>query len=306
MALEQQDALLIEQFLAYLWAERGLSDNTQDAYKRDLSAFAQWLRTHSEGSLTSASLADLQAYFAHRSLVLQLSARSSARCLSCLKNFYKYLVRQAVLAESPAELLESPRLPKPLPKSLSEHDVEALLRAPEAAAECKDVLALRDKAMIELLYACGLRVSELCSLGVDQINLRQGVVRVTGKGSKDRLVPLGQQAEAALELYLTHARALLLGNQRSDVLFPSSRARAMTRQTFWHRLKYWAGQAGIKVALSPHTLRHAFATHLLNHGADLRAVQMLLGHSSVSTTQIYTHVARERLKNLHTEHHPRA
>lgn len=298
--LSAQSQSLVDGFLEHIWAEKGLSDNTLSAYRRDIERFAGWHQAH-HGDLLATKADDIQRYLGFR-MQEKLSARSTARFLSCLRSFFSYLVREASISENPTDLIENPKLGRPLPKSISEHDVEQLLRAPSG----KDSLALRDRAMLEVLYACGLRVTELVSLTVDQINLRQGVVRVVGKGNKDRLVPLGAVAEDALDLYFREGRSVLLGVKPSDIVFPSRRGTVMTRQTFWHRIKFWAKQAGIQAHLSPHTLRHAFATHLLNHGADLRAVQMLLGHSSVSTTQIYTYVAQERLKNLHTEHHPRA
>ncbi len=290
----------IDFYLDYLWAERGLSDNTLSSYRRDLEAFASWLQKSYAQEMRAAQTHHIQAYLAAR-LKRKLSARSSARFLSCVRGLYRFLVGQGELADNPIDLIENPKLGRSLPKSISEYDVERLLAAPVGP----DPLALRDKAMLEVLYASGLRVTELVSLTIDRVNLRQGVVRVLGKGSKERLVPLGQVAEDALRIYLAEARVQLLGANMIDIVFPSQRGQAMTRQTFWHRIKYWAKAAGITAPLSPHTLRHAFATHLLNHGADLRVVQMLLGHSSVSTTQIYTHVAQERLKSLHAEHHPR-
>lgn len=211
------------------------------------------------------------------------------------------MLRETLISEDPTLQIELPQIGRPLPKSLSEADVEALLQAPDL----DDPIGLRDRAMLEVLYACGLRVSELVGLTLEQVNLRQGVLRVFGKGSKERLVPLGEEAIAWIERYMREARPLLLGGKPSDVLFPSLRGEQMTRQTFWHRIKHQAQVAGISKALSPHTLRHAFATHLLNHGADLRVVQMLLGHSDLSTTQIYTHIARARLQELHAQHHPR-
>lgn len=302
--IASEDTLLIDGYLSFLWAEKGLSENTLAAYRRDLEAFASWLYA-TNSRLQRVGANEIQAYLAHR-IERKLSARSTARFLSCLRSFYAQLLREAVVQSNPTDLIENPKLGRSLPKSVSEHDVERLLAAPtEYSDVSKDPLALRDKAMLELLYACGLRVTELVSLSVDQINLRQGVLRVVGKGDKERLVPLGAVAEEALTIYFREGRSLLLGTKTSDVVFPSQRGAQMTRQTFWHRIKFWAERAGVKVHLSPHTLRHAFATHLLNHGADLRAVQMLLGHSSVSTTQIYTHVAQERLRQLHSQHHPR-
>jgi integrase/recombinase XerD len=218
-----------------------------------------------------------------------------------LRGFYRFLLREGLITQDPTLQVELPQLGRPLPKSLSEADVEALLAAPEVT----EPLGLRDRAMLEVLYACGLRVTELISLTLEQVNLRQGVLRVFGKGSKERLVPLGEEAMHWIERYVREGRGFLLAGKPSDVLFPSLRGEQMTRQTFWHRIKHHARVAGITKSLSPHTLRHAFATHLLNHGADLRVVQMLLGHSDLSTTQIYTHVARARLQELHAKHHPR-
>ena len=228
-------------------------------------------------------------------------ARSTARLLSGLRGFYRYLLRERLIAQDPTLQVELPQLGRPLPKSLSEADVEALLAAPDIG----EPIGLRDRAMLEVLYACGLRVTELISLTLEQVNLRQGVLRVFGKGSKERLVPLGEEAMVWVARYVRDSRPLLLDGKPSDVLFPSLRGEQMTRQTFWYRIKHQARVAGISKSLSPHTLRHAFATHLLNHGANLRVVQMLLGHSDLSTTQIYTHVARARLQALHEAHHPR-
>lgn len=290
---------LIEQFVDALWLEKGLADNTLASYRSDLSHFARWLDSEGE-SLVSVDGLTLQQYLAHR-LDLGFKASSTARMLSVLRRFFQYLHREQLRVDDPSILIAGPKLPKRLPKDLSEQQVLNLLEAPEVA----DPLELRDKAMLELLYATGLRVTELVSLSMESISLRQGLVRVTGKGNKERLVPMGEEALHWLERYLKEARAFLLGEQPSDVVFPSRRARQMTRQTFWHRIKIYALRAGINNDLSPHTLRHAFATHLLNHGADLRVVQMLLGHSDLSTTQIYTHVATHRLNALHAEHHPR-
>jgi integrase/recombinase XerD len=289
----------IDNFIDRLWSERGLSDNSLSAYRSDLKPFALWLQKRNI-IFERVSSSDIQGFLSER-FAKKISARSSARFLSCLRAYYDFLLRDGRLAESPLERIENPKLGRSLPKTISEQEVEDLLSAPDLS----DPLGLRDKAMLEILYACGLRVSELTNLTLDQVNLRQGVVRVTGKGDKDRLVPLGAMAEESLQDYMVKGRALLLGGKQSDWLFPSRRGNVMTRQTFWHRIKHWAARANIKSPLSPHTLRHAFATHLLNHGADIRSVQMLLGHSSVSTTQIYTYVAQERLKQLHSEHHPR-
>lgn len=291
---------LISSFLDVLWLERGLSDNTLVSYRTDLEKFATWL--DAEGSsLLLADLDTLQHYLAWR-IDQGFAATSTARFLSALRRFYQYLNREKLRSDDPTVLLEGPKLPKHLPGDLSEAEVEALLAAPLL----DDPIELRDKAMLELLYATGLRVSELVGLCAEHVSLRQGVVRVVGKGSKERLVPMGEEAMYWLERYYHEGRGLLIADGSSDVVFPSRLGRMMTRQTFWHRIKLYAIRAGIAGELSPHTLRHAFATHLLNHGADLRVVQMLLGHSDLSTTQIYTHVAGERLKLLHGEHHPRA
>ncbi|QNQ96670.1 MULTISPECIES: site-specific tyrosine recombinase XerD [Pseudomonas] len=290
---------LIEEFLDALWLEKGLSPHTRSAYRTDLLAFARWL----EGRGLTLETVGRDAVLDHLGWRLSegYQARSTARFLSGLRSFYKYGVREGRIAEDPTLLVSMPQLGAPLPKSLSEADVEALLAAPDT----DDSLGLRDRTMLEVLYATGLRVTELISLTLDEINLREGSLRVFGKGSKERLIPLGEEAIAWLESYLKTARPLLLGGQPGDILFPSQRGTPMTRQTFWHRIKLHAQVAGIRTSLSPHTLRHAFATHLLNHGADLRTVQMLLGHTSLSTTQIYTHVARVRLQQLHAQHHPR-
>ncbi len=293
---EESNKNLIEQYQQSLWLEKGLSDNTISAYRRDLVSFTESINKE----VTHVSNVDIQAHLAKR-FTQQLSSRSTARFLSCLRGFYQYLVRENYIQHNPTASIDNPNLGKPLPKSLTETDVERLLNAPDI----NDAIGLRDKAMLEVIYACGLRVSELVGLTLSEINLRQGVVRVFGKGGKERLVPLGEEAISWLEQYLKQARPLLLKQQSNDIIFPSSRGHKMTRQTFWHRVKHWATTAGIETTLSPHTLRHAFATHLLNHGADLRVVQMLLGHSDLSTTQIYTHVAQARLQELHTKHHPR-
>ena len=291
---------LIEQFLDALWMERGLAEQTLQAYRSDLEKFSLWLDARGDSLLTLPGEV-LHDYLAWR-LDQGFKASSTARLLSALRRFFQYLIREQLREDDPTALLMGPKLPKRLPKDLSETQVEALLTEPDVG----NPLELRDKAMLELLYATGLRVSELVGLTMENISLRQGVVRVFGKGNKERLVPMGEEAMYWIATYLREARGLLLGLQPSDVLFPSNRAQQMTRQTFWHRIKLYASRAHIAVDLSPHTLRHAFATHLLNHGADLRVVQMLLGHADLSTTQIYTHVASERLKALHTEHHPRA
>lgn len=293
------DGALIEDYLQRVWSEKGLRDNTLISYRRDLSQFSQWLQTH-QHTLMQADATQVQGFLAHR-LQSRHSARSTARTLSCLRGFYQYWVREGRLQINPLQHVDNPKMARPLPKSLSEREVEALLEAPDLETP----LGLRDRAMLELLYACGLRVTELVTLTINQVNTRQGVVRIEGKGGKERLVPMGEQALHWLEVYVRQGRAGLLGAKPSDWLFPSSRARQMTRQTFWHRIKHWAEVAGISTHLSPHTLRHAFATHLLNHGADIRSVQLLLGHSDLSTTQIYTYVAQYRLQALVASHHPR-
>lgn len=298
--MQENPETIISTFLDALWMERGLAENTLAAYRNDLSSFANWLATSKSKSLIKVGKDDVLSYLAYR-LQQRRSPRSTARFLSCLRRFYIWLLREKRIQLDPTALIEAPKLGRSLPKTLSEAEVEALLQAPDVTTS----LGMRDRTMLEVLYATGLRVTELVSLKLGQINLRQGVIRVTGKGNKERLVPLGEEAMQWLEMYLTGGRNELMSGQHSDVLFPSNRKQLMTRQTFWHAIKRHARQAAIEKPLSPHTLRHAFATHLLNHGADLRVVQMLLGHSDLSTTQIYTHVARARLKELHASHHPR-
>ncbi len=294
-----RDSELIEQFIDALWLEKGLSKNTLNSYRRDLSIYACWLNSQKQ-CLPGSSRTDLLSYLNWR-VRQRMKASSTARLLSCLRGFFRYLVREGVLSEDPTLDVESPKRGRPLPKSLSEADVEALLNAPDL----DDVLGFRDRAMLEMLYSSGLRVSELVGLQLSQINLRQGVLRVVGKGDKERLVPLGDEAANWLMRYLKEARPGLIVDIGNEVVFPSRRGRQMTRQTFWHRIKRHGLAAGIDQLPSPHVLRHAFATHLLNHGADLRVVQLLLGHSDLSTTQIYTHVAKHRLQSLHQQHHPR-
>ncbi|MFA5676896.1 MAG: site-specific tyrosine recombinase XerD [Pseudomonas sp.] len=294
----EADQQAIDRFLDALWLERGLAQLTLQSYRTDLTLLAGWLA--GRGGLYAVTRGDLMEHLAWR-MRAGYSARSTARLLSCVRGFYRHALREGLIAEDPTLDIAMPKLGRPLPGTLSEADVEALLAAPDV----EDTLGLRDRCMLEVLYACGLRVSELVGLRLDQLNPRQGVLRVTGKGNKERLVPLGEEALAWIVRYCAQARPALLREQPSEVLFPSLQARQMTRQTFWHRIKLHAQQAGIRSALSPHTLRHAFATHLLNHGADLRVVQVLLGHSDLSTTQIYTHVARHRLRELHASHHPR-
>lgn len=293
------DHPLIDRFLDALWLEKGLSDNTRDAYRSDLALFNGWLQERNI-DLASAGREAILDHLAWR-VDQAYKPRSTARFLSGARGFYRYLLREKLIAVDPTLQVDMPQLGKPLPKTLSEADVEALLAAPDLS----EPIGERDRAMLEVLYACGLRVTELISLTLEQVNLRQGVLRVMGKGSKERLVPMGEEAIVWVERYLRGARDQMLGGRPSDVLFPSQRGEQMTRQTFWHRIKHQAAVAGISKSLSPHTLRHAFATHLLNHGADLRVVQMLLGHSDLSTTQIYTHVARARLQEMHAKHHPR-
>ncbi len=293
------DDPLIDRFLDALWLEKGLSDNTRDAYRSDLALFNGWLQEQG-AQLLAVSRDAILDHLAWR-VDKAYKPRSTARFLSGVRGFYRYLLREKLISVDPTLHVDMPQLGRPLPKSLSEADVEALLGAPDLS----EAIGQRDKAMLEVLYACGLRVTELISLTLEQVNLRQGVLRVMGKGSKERLVPMGEEAIVWIERYMRGARDELLAGRPSDVLFPSQRGEQMTRQTFWHRIKHQAAVAGIGKSLSPHTLRHAFATHLLNHGADLRVVQMLLGHSDLSTTQIYTHVARARLQEMHARHHPR-
>lgn len=294
------DESLIENYLDSLWLEKGLSRNTLDSYRSDLFAFSRWLDTRNK-SLTDVHRQDVLAYLAAR-MSKGLKSRSTSRSLSCLRGLYRFLLREHRIKEDPTLRIDNPRLGRPLPDTLTESDVEKLLAAPDVSTP----VGMRDRTMLEVLYACGLRVSELVGLRVTDINLQQGVVRIMGKGSKERLVPMGEESIAWVTQYLREARPELLKKHlHQDVVFPSNRGSEMTRQTFWYRIKAHAAAAGIEKSLSPHTLRHAFATHLLNHGADLRVVQLLLGHSDLSTTQIYTHVARHRMKELHRQHHPR-
>jgi integrase/recombinase XerD len=287
----------IDLFLDALWVERGLSENTLAAYGSDLKIFAKWLTNK---TLLNVEENDITLFLASR-YKEGVSVRSSARILSSLRCFYGYLQREKEIKEDPTALIDLPRISQSLPDTLSEADIDLLLEAPELAT----ILGYRDKVMLELLYATGLRVSELIGLKFEQVNFRQGFVRVVGKGKKERLVPMGEQAIEWLEHYIVGARVDILAGRQSDFLFVTKRGGGMTRQAFWYVVKRYAKKSGIKKVLSPHTLRHAFATHLLNHGADLRVVQLLLGHSDLSTTQIYTHIAQERLKGLHAEFHPR-
>ena len=291
---------LLDEFSDALWLEDGLARNTLDSYRRDLHQVDAWLREKRGSGLLAATHADLLGYLAHR---FEAKARpsSTARLLSSLKRFYQFAVRQGKRVADPTLNIDAPKRSRSLPKTLTEQDVERLLAAPRLETS----LGLRDRAMLEVLYASGLRVSELVTLTVAQLSQDMGVVRILGKGSKERLVPVGELALDWVRRYTGEGRPLLLNGRRSDALFVTSRGEAMTRQGFWHLIKRYAALAGIHSSISPHTLRHAFATHLLNHGADLRVVQLLLGHADISTTQIYTHVARERLKQLHEKHHPR-
>ena len=290
----------IEAHADRLWLERGLARSTLCGYRSDLRAFARWL----ERPPTTASEADVQNYLAARS-AQHTAPRSIARALSALRGFYRHAVESGWMAVDPTANLSSPRLGRPLPESLSEAEVERLLQAPRCDDPVGEPAQFRDRAMLETLYATGLRVSELVALRRSALGERQGTVRVLGKGDRERLVPVGEVALGWIARYIAAARPQLLKGRPSDALFPSNRGRAMTRQTFWHAVKRYAARAGIERPISPHTLRHAFATHLVDHGADLRAVQLMLGHADLSTTQIYTHVARSRLQRLHAEHHPR-
>ena len=298
--LPDADATTIGRFLDAIWAENGLAQPTLDSYRRDLELLARY-RSDRKGGLADADRAALFDYLAWRSKE-GYSPRSNARLLSALRAFYAWLVRRGARGDDPTALLDPPKLPRSLPKALAESQIDALLAAPDIATP----LGLRDRAMLELMYACGLRVSELVNLPATAVNLRQGALRVMGKGSKERLVPLGEEAQHWLERYLAQARTQIAGKRALAPLFLSTSGEAPTRQQFWLLVKKYAAAAGIDPdRISPHGLRHSFATHLLNHGADLRALQMLLGHSSLSTTQIYTLVAREQLKQLHARHHPR-
>ena len=300
MTLSPDSQHSIDAFIDALWLEDGLSKNTLAAYRRDLSLYAAWLLAQglAGGQLDATREAELNAYFAFKHEASK--ATSANRRLTVLKRYFRWALRERRLAEDPTLKLQSARQALRVPKTMSEAQVEALLAAPDDSP-----LGLRDKAMLELLYASGLRVSELVNLKTYHLGMNDGVLRVMGKGSKERLVPFGQVARGSITTYLAAARPDILGGQQTDDLFVTARGSAMSRVMFWMLVKKYARVAGIHAPLSPHTLRHAFATHLLNHGADLRAVQMLLGHADISTTTIYTHVARERLKSLHAQHHPR-
>ena len=290
---------LIDGFCDTLWLEDGLAKNTLEAYRRDLSLFAAWLEAEAGKPLDAAGADDLNAYFAARHA--ESRATSANRRLAVLRRYYQMALRQKRIAVDPCLRMRSARQPSRFPKTLSEAQVEALLAAPDVSTP----LGLRDRTMLELMYASGLRVSELVLLKSMEVGMNEGVLRITGKGDKTRLVPFGDEARGWIERYLKEGRGAILNGQTDDALFVTARGGPMTRQMFWILIKKHAVKAGINAPLSPHTLRHAFATHLLNHGADLRVVQLLLGHADISTTQIYTHVARERLKLLHAQHHPR-
>jgi integrase/recombinase XerD len=289
----------LQRFLDAVWMERGLSANTLAAYRADLTALGRWLEAH-DSALLKATRTDLLGFIAAR-VEGGSRPRSTARQLSSFRRFFRYVIREGLMTEDPTAQIAMPKIGRSLPKSLTEAEVDALLEAPTVS----DPLGHRDRTMLEVLYATGLRVSELVSLKHNEINFNQGVMRVVGKGNRERLIPLGEEAMRWLRQFMQGPRVEILLERQTDYLFPTRRGDRMTRQAFWHIIKRYAKKANVEKDLSPHTLRHAFATHLLNHGADLRVVQMLLGHSDLSTTQIYTHVARERLKELHAQHHPR-
>ena len=300
MKVSQLNAELLDEFSDALWLEDGLSKNTLESYRNDLQQFGVWLEKHHATVLVDANHSNLLEFLAYK-VFTRVKASTTSRELSSLKRLYRFLLRQGKILVDPSLNIDTPKLPRILPKNLTETDVEGLLNSPDVAR----LLGLRDRAMLEVLYASGLRVSELVGLTVGQTSLSMGVVRVMGKGGKERLAPLGEEALAWISRYMTEVRPTLLNGKIANALFLTTRSKSMTRQAFWHLIKRHANHAGIEKPLSPHTLRHAFATHLLNHGADLRVVQLLLGHADISTTQIYTHVARERLKQLHNKHHPR-
>ena len=290
---------IIDQFIDHLWLEDGLSKNTLNSYRFDLSIFVSWLAETKKIELLDVSELEIQEFLAFKFPTSK--SRSISRLLATLRRFFRFLLRENKIKEDPTLKIQTPKIPKSLPKSLSEDEVEGLLEAPDIKTD----VGIRDRSMLELLYACGLRVSELVGIQLTEVILSDGVIRVTGKGSKTRLVPMGEEAVDWIKKYLTESRQNILNKQTSKFLFVTNRGGEMTRQAFWYLIKKYALMANIDKPMSPHILRHAFATHLINHGADLRVVQMLLGHSDISTTQIYTHVARERLKKLHQEHHPR-
>lgn len=297
--MNETNQTLLDDLIDRLWLEEGLSRNTLQSYRSDLAQFAEWLLKSTGRQLQQAEQADLEHYLGMRFRFAR--PRSISRLVASLRRLYRFALREGRIGVDPSLQLVSPKLPRSLPKSLSEDDVVALLNAPDTA----QLLGMRDRSMLETLYATGLRVSELVNLKISEVSLDMGVVRVMGKGNKERLVPLGEEALHWISRYLSEARPQLLEGRSSDSLYVTQRGSAMTRQAFWYLIKRYALLAGSTKSLSPHVLRHAFATHLLNHGADLRVVQMLLGHADISTTQIYTHVARERLKQLHAQHHPR-
>lgn len=297
LGADQQNVL--DTFIDHLWLEDGLAKNTLSSYRTDLAHYASWCQNQEGIDFINATEANIQQYLAVK--FPHAKARSMGRLIASLRRFYRYALRESLIQADPTLNIESPKLPRSLPKSMSEDEVEDLLNAPNL----NEPMGLRDKAMLELLYASGLRVSELVGVQVNEVSTQDGVVRVTGKGNKTRLVPMGEEAADWIDRYLKEARPVILKERLCDALFVTNRVSGMTRHAFWHIIKKYTLAAGIKKNISPHVLRHAFATHLLNHGADLRVVQMLLGHSDISTTQIYTHVARERLKQLHAEHHPR-
>ena len=290
---------IIDQFIDHLWLEDGLSKNTLNSYRFDLSIFVSWLAETKKIELLDVSELEIQEFLAFKFPTSK--SRSISRLLATLRRFFRFLLRENKIKEDPTLKIQTPKIPKSLPKSLSEDEVEGLLEAPDIKTD----VGMRDRSMLELLYACGLRVSELVGIQLTEVILIDGVIRVTGKGSKTRLVPMGEEAVDWIKKYLAESRQNILNKQTSKFLFVTNRGGEMTRQAFWYLIKKYALMANIEKPMSPHILRHAFATHLINHGADLRVVQMLLGHSDISTTQIYTHVARERLKKLHQEHHPR-
>ena len=298
--MSDSDRQILDAFIDNIWIEKGLSQNTLDSYRSDLEQFSSWLEKNNL-SYIKTSKKEILSYL---SFLFQkgLGSKTVARKLSSLKSFFRYLVFKSIIPNDPSSEVETPKLLKSIPKSISEKEVGALLAAPDEKTD----IGLRDKTMIETLYSCGLRIAELTNLELLNLNLRQGVIRVIGKGQKERLVPMGDQLIALLELYISSSRKNLLNKRNSDFLFLSTRGQRMSRQSFWHRIKHYCLASGFEPdKISPHVLRHAFATHLLNNGADLRVVQLLLGHSDLNTTQIYTEVARQRLKRLHTEHHPR-
>ncbi len=298
--MSDSDRQILDAFIDNIWIEKGLSQNTLDSYRSDLEQFSKWLEKNNLSYLKTSK----KEILSYLSFLFQkgLGSKTVARKLSSLKSFFRYLVFKSIISNDPSSEVETPKLLKSIPKSISEKEVEALLAAPDEKTD----IGLRDKTMIETLYSCGLRISELTNLELLNLNLRQGVIRVIGKGQKERLVPMGDQLIGLLELYISSSRKNLLNKRHSDSLFLSTRGQRMTRQSFWHRIKHYCLASGFEPdKISPHVLRHAFATHLLNNGADLRVVQLLLGHSDLNTTQIYTEVARQRLKRLHTEHHPR-